>query len=400
MRYRVLSLLFVLLVPCALTVAAPHSPGQSYVFLRIYDRHLEARLEITAADLDRVLHLGLSRDTTLVREQIRTHLDTILAYVDRHFYLGTSEGALPMRFASFDLRHIEIADYVLLRYVTEPLDPMPKQVEVEYSVLFEAVPRHRNLLVVEHNWKTATFNNERIVSAIFAPGETRQTLDLSSSSVLRGFLGLMKLGTWHIWIGLDHILFLLALALPSILIRENNAWKPVPSFRPALVNIATLVTIFTVAHSITLSLAALELVRLPAGIVEPVIAVSIAVAAFHNLYPRFVRWDRIIAFVFGLFHGFGFAYVLGEFGLEPRFVAYSLVGFNLGVEVGQIAILLLIFPVLYLLRKRAFYTPLVLRYGSMLLIGLALVWFTERAFDVQIIRSPQWILQYVMHLFL
>lgn len=393
MHLRVLLVLLSLLIPAAFTTAMAHQSGQSYLFLRIYDEHLEARLEITAADLSRALGIELSEDADVAWEQVRAHLGAIVAYVDRHFSLRADQEALPMRFISFDLRQIEIADFVLLHYTSEPLDPMPREIDVEYGVLFETSSEHRNLVVIEHHWESATFNNERNVSLVLAPGDARQTLDLSSSSVWRGFLGLVKLGTWHIWIGWDHLLFLLALALPAVLFRQDGRWASVPTFRPALVNIATLVTIFTVAHTITLSLAALRIVDLPARMVEPIIAASIAVAALHNLYPRYVRWDRAIAFVFGLFHGFGFASVLGEFGLESRYLTYSLLGFNLGVELGQLAILLLAFPILYLIRSKRFYIPVVLRYGSMMLIVMALVWCAERVFEVQLVQSPRQILR-------
>jgi hypothetical protein len=152
----------------------------------------------------------------------------------------------------------------------------------------------------------------------------------------------------------------------------------VPSFRPALLNVVAIVTCFTIAHSITLSLAALHVVRLPERPVEAIIAASIAAAALYNLYPRVAVREWMIAFVFGLFHGFGFANVLTDLDLERRYLALSLLGFNLGVEAGQIAIICLIFPALFLLRTRPAYTPM-LRYASLLLIAIAGFWFVERA---------------------
>ena len=140
---------------------------------------------------------------------------------------------------------------------------------------FDEDSAHRNALIVEHNWKTATFNNEAGISAIFSPGSPRQSLDLSSASTLRGFIGLVWLGVLHIWIGIDHIFFLLALILPSVLTRKEGVWEPVGDFRSALINIVTIVTFFTIAHSVTLAMAGLGLVDLPSALVESIIAASI-----------------------------------------------------------------------------------------------------------------------------
>ena len=210
----------------------------------------------------------------------------------------------------------------------------------------------------------------------------------------------------HIWIGLDHILFLLALILPSVVRRWRDSkesvsnsssgsqvaksgfitwdWFPVERFKPAFLYIIKVITFFTIAHTITLSLASLELVNLPSRFVEAVIALSIGLAAYHNIRPIFKGKDWVIAFVFGLFHGFGFASVLSDLGLTSEFLTLSLLGFNIGVEIGQLLIIAIIFPILFLIRKWKSY-PKILVYGSIFLIIVSLYWFTERAFDVNLL---------------
>jgi hypothetical protein len=383
-----------LLVATAPSPAAAHSLGQSYLFLRVYHDSVAVRVEMTVDDLDRVLHLGWSSEGTVTREEVEARLDRVLAYVLPRLRIGSQGRELPLRFTGFDLQDLRIADYVLLHFVIDGLEELPAQLEVEYPVLFEIDSRHRNLLVIEHNWRTTTFNDESNIALIFSPNSPRQTLDLSSSTVLRGFVGFVRLGMWHIWIGFDHILFLLALILPAVLVRRANEWEPVSGFRPALLNVVAIVTFFTIAHSITLSLAALNVARLPERLVEAIIAASIAAAALYNLYPRMQVREWMIAFVFGLFHGFGFANVLNELDLETRYLALSLLGFNLGVETGQIAIICAIFPALFLLRTRPAYRP-VLGYASVALIAIAAFWFIERAFDLPLsdyaLRVPGYI---------
>jgi len=133
------------------------------------------------------------------------------------------------------------------------------------------------------------------------------------------------------------------------------------------------------AHSITLSLAAFDILRLPGRLTESIIAASIIVAALNNVFPwvNEARWR--IAFAFGLLHGFGFAAVLSEMGLPQGARLVSLVAFNLGVEVGQLAVVVAVMPVAYLLRATKFYQRGLMPWGSTAIASLALVWFVQRA---------------------
>lgn len=370
-----LGALALLLVP---RIAAAHNPDQSYLYLRVYDDRIEVRIEMASGDLDEALGFGLSADDSLSVAEVQARLGAIRAFVEPHVAFSLDGERLPIRFTHVDVTNANRLDFVRLHYLIDGLDGIPDAVDVRFDPFFDEVADHANLLIIEHNWKTSTFNNEAEHALAFSPLAREQTLDLSDSSLLNGFWGIIKQGVWHIWIGLDHILFLLALVLPAVLVREDKRWKPVASFRPAFMNILAIVTMFTIAHSVTLTLAALDVIRLPSQLVESIIAASIAVAALHNLFPVVKVREWMIAFAFGLFHGFGFASVMGDIGMGQERMVLSVLGFNLGVELGQIAIIAVIFPVLYLIRTQRWYVPVVVRLGSVLLIGAALVWFVER----------------------
>lgn len=145
-----------------------------------------------------------------------------------------------------------------------------------------------------------------------------------------------------------------------------------------------MVTAFTLAHSITLSLATLGLVQLPSRLVESVIALSVIVAAANNVFPLFSERRWVMAFVFGLIHGFGFASVLADLGLPTGTLVIALLGFNLGVEAGQLAIVAAFLPAAYLLRDTVFYRRAILVGGSLLVAALATVWLMERALDLKL----------------
>ncbi|HVY06128.1 MAG TPA: HupE/UreJ family protein [Burkholderiales bacterium] len=180
----------------------------------------------------------------------------------------------------------------------------------------------------------------------------------------RGAGSFFPLGIEHILTGYDHLLFLLALMLCG----------------GGFVSLLKIITAFTVAHSITLALAALDLVVLPSAFVESVIALSIAYVAFENLLPRFAasrRWA--VSFVFGLMHGFGFSSVLREIGLPKENLLLSLLNFNLGVEVGQLTIVALAAPILLRFRNRSWEPHAVTAISAVIFIT-GLVLFIERAF--------------------
>jgi hypothetical protein len=179
--------------------------------------------------------------------------------------------------------------------------------------------------------------------------------------------------------GFDHLAFLFALLLPSVLLVKNEKWVPVGRFRPVVFQVLTIATTFTVAHSVTLSMAALGWVSFEAKYVEALIALSIVVVAVANVFGPTRAWILSAVFALGLLHGLGFANVLAPYGVAGNSIVVTLFGFNLGVELGQAGLIIVTMPVLYLLRNWSKYVPVVVRGGSVVLILVATYWFAERA---------------------
>jgi HupE / UreJ protein len=214
---------------------------------------------------------------------------------------------------------------------------------------------------------------------VLNPLETRLRFDLERPRPWREFGRFVSEGVWHIAIGYDHVLFLLVLLLPAVLRRtEDRSWQPAEDLRSAFLATLKVVTAFTLAHSATLSLAALDWVRFPSRWVESAIAASIVVAAGSNLWPVARGRTWALALGFGLVHGFGFASVLADLGILRQSLVRALVGFNLGVELGQLAIVAMVLPLAYVIRHRPFYRTCILSWGSGLAGVLAAVWFVQR----------------------
>lgn len=245
----------------------------------------------------------------------------------------------------------------------------PQQLKVAYGLLFDTDPRHQGLLTL----RAGTL----VRPAVFTAESPAQTFGLRTPGVWERLADDLHSGLWHIWSGFDHLLFLLCLLLPAL---QHSG-----GLRPVLVDVAQVVTAFTVAHSVTLSLAALQLLHLPERLTESAIAASVLLAAVLNLRPtaQLRRWQA--AFGFGLVHGFGFASAVAELGLAGTSLLPTLVGFNLGVEIGQLAVVAALLPLGLACSRHAWYGPVVVRGGSVLIGLLALAWLVERVFGLNLL---------------
>jgi hypothetical protein len=363
-----------------------HNLGQSYTYLRIYDDKITGRFEIILDDLNR----ALSRDsagTPITKENLNEHMAEIHEYYRNNVRFIVDGEKLSYQFTGFDTLKAKKKLFVLLDFNMIEERTTPDLIDVDYEVMFDVDSAHTGMVLIEQYWRGNIFNNESQPSLVFSASNRSQQLDLSNYTMFSGFMGVVKLGIKHIWLGIDHILFLIALILPAAMIRRGNIWEPVTEFRSALFYVVKIVTLFTIAHTMTLSLAAFRVIDLPSRLVESVIAISIAIAAINILFPIFKKKIAWVVFIFGLFHGFGFASVLSHLGVLGEHMALSLFGFNLGVEIGQVAVILVIFPVLYMIRNYAFFPRIILRFGAVVLIALSTFWFLERAvLDASVIK--------------
>ena len=262
----------------------------------------------------------------------------------------------------------------------------PRQLAVDLNSLFTTDPKHLVLLKLQAGELERT--------AALSADSGRQVFTLGTLHWTERLASDMRSGAWHIWTGFDHLLFLLALLLPAVLLPSapfpptstqdgtDLAARTLPS---VLVEVLKVVTAFTLAHSLTLALAGLGLVSLPPRLTESVIALSVLLAAALNLRSGdyVPRWT--MAFAFGLIHGFGFASALGELDASGSALVLTLLGFNVGVEFGQLACVAVFIPLAFLLRQRSWYRSIAVRGGSVAIALLAGLWFAERAFEFSLL---------------
>lgn len=369
---------FLLFLAVALTPfqAAAHKPSDSYLSLTVGETGIDGQWDIALRDLDHAIGLDGNGDGEITWGELLARHEAVSAYALARLYVDADGANCTLRPGEQLVDTHSDGAYSVLRFSVD-CPQAPAALELDYSLLFDLDPQHRGLLRISHDGQIHT--------AILAPDNATRRFDLGRADWWRQGLDYLADGIWHIWIGFDHVLFLLTLLLPAALLRRAGAWQPVEHFSTAFVQVAKIVTAFTAAHSITLSLATLGAIELPSRLVESAIAASVIVAALNNVVPLVTRRLWLVAFGFGLVHGLGFASVLSNLGLSGGTLVLALLGFNLGVETGQLVIVAAFLPLIFALRAWTSYPRLALQFGSGLVAMIAVIWLMERAFDLPLL---------------
>ncbi|WP_340638434.1 HupE/UreJ family protein [Noviherbaspirillum cavernae] len=355
-----------------------HKPSDSYLTLTINGNTIDGQWDIALRDLDFAIGLDTDGNGEIVWDEVRARHPEIAAYALSRLNLSNKDGPCQAKPVQHLIDDHSDGAYAVLLFRADCAHQV-ESLTVQYSLFADLDPQHKGLLRLEGNGQTIT--------AIFGPDNPRQVFRSSEQTRLRQFADYVQHGIWHIWIGFDHILFLLSLLFPAVLSFNGKTWQPAESFKASFLDVFKIVTAFTLAHSITLTLATLQFISLPSRWIESAIALSVVIAALNNVFPLFQGSRWIAAFVFGLIHGFGFASVLGDLGLPQNALLLALVGFNVGVEIGQLAIVAAFLPIAYALRQTWFYRGVILGTGSTLIAAIAAIWLVERVFDLRLISS-------------
>jgi hypothetical protein len=362
------ALLVLLVLACAPRVAHAHKPSDSQLHLVVDGARVVGRLDVALRDLDAALGLDADGDGAITWGEVTAAQPRIAAYVDARLALSTDAGPCPRTASAPALVDLSDGTYWAQPFTAACPGGRPRALTIHYALLFDIDAQHQALVHVDDRGASA--------QTLLVRDATPVTATLGAATSTATFV---RAGVFHIWSGLDHILFLLCLVLPAVYKRGQRGGHDAAavSLRAVVIEVFEIVTAFTLAHSITLAIAAVGLVRLPSRFVETAIALSVFAAAANNLVRAIdARWA--VAFALGLLHGFGFASGLVDLGLPSHELVGALLGFNVGVELGQAAIVLVAVPVLFALRRTLVYQAL-LWGGSGAVALVALVWAYQRA---------------------
>ena len=369
-------LLLTLLLLLACAVAHAHKPSDSYLVVKADGARIEGQWDIALRDLEYAIGLDADGNGEITWGELSARHNDLASYALARLQVSAGNTACALQVTDHLVDQHSDGAYAVIRFSAR--DCLPSgAMTIRYGLFFDIDPTHRGLARIEAAGVTQT--------AVFGPERAQQSFDLVAPSLTKQIFAYVREGVWHIWIGFDHVLFLLSLLLPAVLRRDAGRWVQADRFAPVFWEVLRVVTAFTIAHSITLSLAALEVVSLPSRLVESVIAASVLLAALNNLFPVINERRWAMAFSFGLIHGFGFASVLTDLGLPRDALVSSLFGFNLGVELGQLAIVAAFLPLAFALRATGFYRRIVFTGGSVVVVILAAVWLLERALNLKLL---------------
>jgi hypothetical protein len=360
-------------------LAHAHSSSNSYLTLSTSGPVLTLRADVHLRDLDLIFDLDANRDGQVTWGETQARSPELNDWLGQGISLTAAGQKCALGRA--DLQASEHADGTYLSAlwvvncpgISSAADAADARLMLRYGLIFAQDSLHRGLLKVD-------FGDEQS-SALLSPERPEAQISRADSNPLKVFGRYIVEGVWHIWIGIDHIVFLLSLLVLAPLQASRQRvvhWQAAKQARPVVLDVLAVVTAFTVAHSITLGLTITGWLTPPADWVEPAIAISVVLAALNNLlgFSALKRWR--LAFVFGLVHGFGFASVLIDLGLPASALLAALGGFNIGVELGQLAIVGAFLPVAWVLRKTRFYRWVVVAGGSAAIVVLGVFWTLER----------------------
>ena len=335
--------------------AAAHPMPHSVVLLDVHETEVTAELELPVDELFRASGIDLRTASALPADEIRT-------YVAAHVRPQTTTGQ-PWLVEIGDLS-VSAAEQTSTGPYREliaraTLKPPPggdvRHFVFRYDVIVHQVVTHVALISVRQDWATGRLEDAEQVGTVQSDIRSMTvpplTVDLGNGSAWRGFSAMLRLGGEHILTGTDHLLFLLILLLPAPLRAIGGRWRERVTRREAITRIGRTTLAFTIGHSVALALSTLGHLDIPAWPVEAFIAASILVGAVHAIRPLFPGREALVAGVFGLGHGMAFSFTLAEMQLSTGRLALSLLGFNLGIELVQLALVALTLPTLIALAR-------------------------------------------------
>ncbi len=350
--------------------AQAHKASTSYLHLRVDGNRIGGQWDIALRDLDHAIGLDADGDGNLTWGEVRRSAERIDAYSLARLRVRSQGADCPLH--ATDLRIAEHSDghYAVL-FLDGQCDSAPHRLDLDYSLFFDLDALHRGLLNLRLG------SNGSIQSGVFAPDE-RSLQFGAAQGWSRVFAEYFRAGLFHVWTGLDHMLFLAGLFLPAVLRRQGRDWIAAPSLVPAMRDTAVMVTAFTLAHACTLTLAAVGAISPPSRWVESAVAATVLFAGLNNLTPMVYRELFWLAGLFGFIHGAAIAGALVELGLPPGSRVWALLAFNLGVEAAQLSVLCAVIPPSFLLRRSPWYRRLALIPGSVGVTLTGLAWLLER----------------------
>lgn len=362
------------------TYLLAHEMGEGgHVQVDLQQPTMSLQLEVTLQELVAIFEVDSNGDGRfLPNEYPLLDMTALTQYVLKNLRVKSDGLECILDITSHQIVEHSAGDFIRFP-VKYSCESVRKSLSIDYHLFFDQNPYHQGTLSV--------IQPEQSTLLYFWDDQRGHVFSVEKNTFWVAFFRSVAVGFEHIWIGLDHLLFLLCLILPSVLIfvradgalNKNCSWKPAQSLSVVVLEVVKVVTAFTVAHSLTFGLSVMNWVPVPpSGVVEVAIAFTVVLVALNNIYPVVYRARWFVTLLLGLVHGLGFANGLAIYDLPSVDAGWLLVAFNLGVEIGQLMFVCLVIPLLFALREGAFYNTVMLKGGSTAIFGIACWWLGQR----------------------
>jgi len=369
------------------TISSAHQTPNTLVFLDASPNRVALELQMPLSELELAFGNNISKSPETLIEKFGTQLTEYLkahihAYSKKTAPWNVEIEALRMDKGKYIENGIDYWEVVANVVIIPQPGESTRKFMLDYDVIMHQVINHAALVSIRSDWETGNLNTSS-ADAMVISWNTKDNviypleINLQRGSWFKGFKSMLALGMQHIKEGTDHLLFLIVLLLPAALLINGKRWGGFGGTKYSILRLLKIVTSFTIGHSITLLIGALGWLRLPAQPVEILIAFSILVSAIHAIRPIFPGKEMYVAAGFGLIHGLAFASILANLKLGAGTLALSILGFNLGIEVMQLFVVLITIPWLILLSQTPTYKYV--RVGGAIISGIvAIAWILER----------------------
>lgn len=336
-----------------------HPMPNSVIALNVYSKTIGCEVRLPLNELQFALPFDVTKNTTNLIKDYQNELEK---YIISHFNItGKNEENWSMKIDKmYILENEQVATgkyrELVVMITISPLNPHDiRKFSINYDVIMHQVVTHKALVTVSQDWVNGKIDeSDTYIGTISINIDTNKVtpfkVNLSQGSIWKGFKSMVSFGMKHIYEGTDHLLFLFVLLLSTPLIIEGRQWGGAGTIKYTLIRVIRIVTAFTIGHTITLIIGSFELICLNVKLVEILIALSILFTAIHSIKPIFPNKEMLIASFFGFIHGLAFADILIGLHLESSMLLIGLLGFNIGIELVQILLIILIIPWFLIIR--------------------------------------------------
>jgi hypothetical protein len=377
---RLITLCCLLGMPCILRA---HPMTQSQLLLDVHAEHLSLSLQIPLPALEQAIGHAMGQDALTLDGELASYLLTHLILTDaqaRPWEKRLQSLDIALAHTDADSNDQELRAVLHLK----PPGSVLRAFDLHYDAVLHRVPSHEAYVLLRHDWAAGRLGDTpELLNVIHLDRQGNAPvlhLTLSEGSRWTGFAAVLLLGMHHIAEGSDHVLFLLLLLLPAPLLARDGRWREALKPLHSIGRILRISLAFTLGHSVTLLVGSLSLLNLPTQAIEVLIGISILISALHAWRPVFARREAWIAGGFGLLHGLAFSFTITELGLDTGQLALSILGFNIGIELMQLLIVVLVLPWLLLMASSPAYgwlRPIWAGLGAVAACG----WIWERIAD-------------------